>query len=115
RRRRRKRGGRWSGTSVPPDLGDRARGGGEAGRDGGGCPAYRPLRAACRPPLQCFVAAFSAAHTFCGVAGMVMSSVPMASVMALMTAGGAPIAPASPQPLMPSGLDGDGVFEVDSL
>ena len=29
--------------------------------------------------------------------------------MALMTAGGAAIAPASPQPLMPSGFEGHGV------
>ena len=37
---------------------------------------------------------------------MLRSSVPIASVMALITAAGAAIAPASPQPLMPSGLDG---------
>ena len=48
----------------------------------------------------------SAAQTACGVAGMAMSSWPSASVMALITAGGAAMAPASPQPLMPSGLDG---------
>src|ERR1700678_294477 len=47
-----------------------------------------------------------AAHTVAGVAGMATLSVPTASVMALMTAAGAAIAPASPQPLMPSGLDG---------
>jgi hypothetical protein len=35
----------------------------------------------------------TAAQTFCGVAGMVRSLLPMASVMALMTAGGEPIAP----------------------
>jgi hypothetical protein len=35
--------------------------------------------------------------------------------MALMTAGGEPMAPASPQPLMPSGLPGHGVFEVETL
>ena len=34
------------------------------------------------------------------------SSLPIASVMALITAAGAAIAPASPQPLMPSGFDG---------
>lgn len=38
--------------------------------------------------------------------------VPIASVMALISAGGEPIAPASPQPLTPSGLLGQGVFEV---
>src|SRR3984885_3439290 len=57
----------------------------------------------------------SAAHTACGVAGMASSSVPMASVMALMTAAGAAIAPASPQPLMPSGLDGHLVKVVSTL
>ncbi len=40
---------------------------------------------------------------------MAMSSWPRASVIALMTAGGAAMAPASPQPLMPSGFDGHGV------
>ena len=35
--------------------------------------------------------------------------------MALMTAGGAAIAPASPQPLMPSGFDGHGVTVVPTL
>ena len=47
-----------------------------------------------------------AAHTACGVAGIGTSSGPIASVIALITAGGAAIAPASPQPLMPSGLEG---------
>src|SRR5947199_9944017 len=57
----------------------------------------------------------SAAHTVCGVAGIVRSSLPIASVMALMTAGGAAIAPASPQPLMPSGLDGHFVIVVSTV
>ena len=48
----------------------------------------------------------SAAQTAAPVAGMATASVPIASVMALMSAAGAAIAPASPQPLMPSGLDG---------
>ena len=48
----------------------------------------------------------NACHTVCAVAGIAKSSVPIASVMALMTATGAAIAPASPQPLMPSGFDG---------
>ena len=59
------------------------------------CSALRRLFAFC-----------NACHTACAVAGMAKSSVPIASVMALMTAAGAAIAPASPQPLMPSGLDG---------
>jgi hypothetical protein len=41
-----------------------------------------------------FFAARIAAHTFWGVAGMEMSSVPIASVIALMTAGGEQMAPA---------------------
>ncbi len=45
-------------------------------------------------------------HTVSGVAGMAMSRTPMALVMALITAGGAAMAPASPQPFMPNGLDG---------
>src|SRR5262245_41986178 len=57
----------------------------------------------------------SAAHTTFGVAGMVTSSWPTASVMALMTAAGAAIAPASPHPLMPSGLDGHLVTVVSTL
>src|SRR5690606_41991036 len=64
----------------------------------------------CSLPVQCFVAARIAAHTFCGVAGICRSLLPMASVIALMTAGGEPMAPASPQPLLPSGLPGHGVF-----
>jgi len=35
--------------------------------------------------------------------------------MALMTATGAAIAPASPQPLMPSGFDGDAVLVISTL
>ena len=45
---------------------------------------------------------------------MAMSSLPIASVMALITAAGAAIAPASPQPLMPSGLPGHGVVVVST-
>ena len=67
-----------------------------------------PLAAACS--TSC-----SAAQTTAGVAGMAMSSVPIASVMALMTAAGAAIAPASPQPLMPSGLDGHLVNVVSTV
>src|SRR5690606_12695065 len=61
------------------------------------------------PVSQC-----NAAQTFCGVAGIVSWLLPIASVMALMTAGGEPMAPASPHPLMPSGLPGQGVFDVDT-
>ena len=63
-----------------------------------------------------FIVAFCAARqTACGVAGMAMSSWPSASVMALITAGGEAIAPASPQPLMPSGLEGQGVSVIADL
>ncbi len=57
----------------------------------------------------------SAAHTVAGVAGMARFSVPIASVMALMTAAGAAMAPASPQPLMPSGFDGHLVIVVSTF
>ena len=49
-----------------------------------------------------------ARHTFSAVAGIEMRT-PIASVMAFITAGGAPIAPASPQPLTPSVLWVQGV------
>src|SRR3546814_20639624 len=48
-----------------------------------------------------------ARQTTCGVAGIAMSRTPSgasASSIALITAGGDPIAPASPQPLTPRGL-----------
>src|SRR5271155_3506695 len=62
------------------------------------------------------VAALCAARpTTRGVAGMATSSWPSASVMALMTAGGAAIAPASPQPLIPRGLDGQTVSIVSTV
>src|SRR3546814_4288930 len=48
-------------------------------------------------------------QTFSGVAGMSIERMPSASVMALMTAGGAAIARASPQPFTPSGLCVQGV------
>ena len=41
-----------------------------------------------------------------------MSFTPSASVMAFITAAGAPIAPASPQPFTPSGLCVHGVSRV---
>ncbi len=57
----------------------------------------------------------AALHTARGVAGMAMFSCPSASVMALMAAAGAAMAPASPHPLMPSGLDGQGVLSIATL
>src|SRR4029077_9502494 len=57
----------------------------------------------------------SAAHTVADVAGMSIASVPSALVMAFMTAAGAAMAPASPQPLMPSGFDGHLVKVVSTL
>src|SRR5690606_13388810 len=55
------------------------------------------------------VSAWIAAHTLRGLAGMGTSRTPRASQMALMTAGAAPIVPASPIPLTPSWLVGEGV------
>src|SRR5262244_2696254 len=70
----------------------------------------------CSYAAFCMPSAFlSACHTLCGVAGIAKSSLPIALVMALMTATGAAIAPASPQPLMPSGLDGDTVSVIAIL
>jgi hypothetical protein len=57
----------------------------------------------------------NACHTVCAVAGIAKSSVPIASVMALITATGAAIAPASPQPLMPRGFEGDFVMVKSTL
>ena len=51
----------------------------------------------------------------CGVAGISRSRVPSASVSAFITAAGAPIAPASPQPFTPSGLWVHGVSLVPTL
>ena len=51
-------------------------------------------------------------HTLSGLAGIGTSVTPRpdrASTMALITAGAAPIVPASPMPLTPSGFVGDGV------
>src|SRR3979490_2778760 len=56
-----------------------------------------------------------ACQTRSGDAGMARFSLPMASVMALMTAADAPIAPASPQPLTPSGLPGHSVMVCETL
>src|SRR6267154_4872384 len=56
----------------------------------------------------------TARQTACGVAGIAIASWPMASVIALITAAGAAIAPASPQPLMPSGFEGHGVFVIST-
>ena len=59
-----------------------------------------------------------ARHTLSGVAGMEMSSTPSsdsASTMALITAGGEPMAPISPQPLTPSVLWAQSVVWVPTL
>jgi len=53
--------------------------------------------------------------TLCGVAGIGMSFTPRASVIALISAAGEPIAPASPQPFTPSGLWVQGVSFVPTL
>src|SRR3954452_17374879 len=56
-----------------------------------------------------------ACQTRSGVAGISSRLLPIASVIALMTAADAPIAPASPQPLTPSGLPGQSVVVWFSL
>ena len=67
------------------------------------------------PPLGLLLvdwAAWMAVHTVCGLAGIGTSWTPRpdnASTMAFMTAGAAPIVPASPTPFTPSGFVGDGV------
>src|SRR2546421_5741056 len=56
------------------------------------------------PPLRCI-----SAQSFCGVAGIATSLTPngsSASTMAFMTAGVEAIVPASPMPLVPSGVTG---------
>ena len=73
---------------------------------------------ACLLYLYTVIAIFAfcnAAHTVGGLAGIATASVPMASVIALMTAAGAAIAPASPHPLMPRGLEGDFVTVVSNM
>src|SRR6185437_6978902 len=51
-----------------------------------------------------------ARQTFSGVAGISNSLTPSASVTAFITAAGAAMAPASPQPFTPKGLDGQAVI-----
>src|SRR6185503_9109517 len=63
-------------------------------------------------PAQRAGMAFAARQTFSGVAGMSKALTPSASVIAFITAAGDAIAPASPQPFTPSGLDGDFVIVV---
>ena len=53
-------------------------------------------------------------HTFSEVAGIDIS-VPIASITAFITAGGAAIVPASPHPLAPNGFDVAGVEVKPSL
>src|SRR5215467_12918069 len=57
----------------------------------------------------------AASQTRCGLAGMSSRSTPSALAMALMTAAGDPIAPASPQPFIPNGLVLHGVTVVLTL
>src|SRR3981081_3706739 len=64
---------------------------------------------------QFYALTWMACHTRLGVAGISRLLLPIASVMALMTAADAPIAPASPQPLTPSGLLGHSVMVWETL
>src|SRR5215475_2031906 len=62
-------------------------------------------------------AVFNASHTRLGVAGISTCLTPFscrASMIALITAGGAPTAPASPAPFTPSGLGLQGVLRVSN-
>src|SRR5581483_9322764 len=65
------------------------------------------------PPSQALP--WIACQTRSGVAGMARLLLPIASVIALITAADAPIAPASPQPFTPSGLPGQSVVVWLSL
>src|ERR1700726_2596571 len=73
------------------------------------------LSAIVHAAARCRLTFCRAAHTDWEVAGIAKASVPIALVSALITAAGAAIAPASPQPLMPSGFDGLGVRVVATL
>src|SRR5262249_54721767 len=70
-----------------------------------------------RAPYEA-AAPLRACHTRYGVAGMSMWRMPAlrwsASTTALIAADGAPIAPASPAPLMPSGLGLHGTLRVEN-
>src|SRR5690606_15722017 len=77
---------------------------------GHGAPSPSPAE----PDRGCW----AASHARPGVAGMAMSVMPngeSASTMALTTAGAAPMVPASPMPLTPSGFVGLGVTVWSSL
>src|SRR5438128_9403676 len=72
----------------------------------------QPLVKEERPPLLLLRAVCTSDQIFSGVSGMSMVLIPSgarASRTALTMAGGAPIQPASPTPLAPSGLRGEGV------
>src|SRR5882762_7418317 len=76
-------------------------------------PGFRVRAEEARPGMTSYP--WIACQTRSGDAGMARFSLPIASVMALMTAADAPIAPASPQPLTPSGLLGHSVMVCDTL
>ena len=59
-------------------------------------------------PLSLQLFFFSSFQTFSAVAG-IETSVPIASITAFITAGGAAIVPASPHPLAPNGFEVAGV------
>src|ERR1700704_6053766 len=76
-------------------------------------PGFRARAEQARPGMPGYP--WIACQTRSGDAGMARLLLPMASVMALMTAADAPIAPASPQPLTPSGLPGHSVMVWETL
>src|SRR5690349_225865 len=82
----------------------------ECSRQGAKSPSAPGLRVFARQHYP-----FNARQTFSGVAGMSKVFTPSASVTAFMKAAGAAIAPASPQPLTPSGFDGQAVIVMPTL
>src|ERR1041385_635275 len=78
-----------------------------------GTGGFRVRAEAARPGMTGYP--WIACQTRSGEAGIERLLLPIASVMALMTAAAAPIAPASPQPLTPSGLPGHSVMVWETL
>ena len=87
---------------------------GDASADDGSSNSYMVIASLFGRLLACALS-WSARQTFSGVAGMAISGRRARRVTAFIIAGGAPIAPASPQPLTPSGLCVHGVAVMRDL
>src|SRR4051812_1178359 len=74
---------------------------------------FRVRAEAARPGMTVYP--WIACQTRSGDAGIARLLLPIASVIALITAADAPIAPASPQPFTPRGLPGHSVSVVETL